>query len=54
LDFVALKKHLLGIEVLKDPKLADLDGSGTVDVLDFSLLKKYLLGNITAFPGESK
>jgi len=52
MDFVLLKKHLLGIETLKNPKLADLDGSGTVDVLDFSLLKKYLLGNITTFPGQ--
>ena len=54
LDFVALKKHLLGVETLKNPNLADLDGSGTVDVLDFSLLKKYLLGNITTFPGATK
>jgi hypothetical protein len=52
LDFVALKKHLLGTETLKNPALADLDGNGTVDVLDFSMLKKFLLGVITTFPGQ--
>jgi len=54
MDFALMKKHLLGIETLKNSNLADLDGSGTVDVLDFSLLKKYLLGNITTFPGATK
>ncbi len=29
--------------------LGDVDGSGSVDSIDFALLKKYLLGSITAF-----
>lgn len=31
----------------------DLDGSGSVDALDYSLIKQYLLGNITKFPAEN-
>jgi endo-1,4-beta-xylanase len=31
----------------------DLDGSGSVDALDYSLLKQYLLGNISKFPAEN-
>lgn len=49
MDFVLMKKYLLGTETLKNPKLADLDGNGKVDVIDYSLLKKYLLGSITSF-----
>jgi len=52
LDLMALKKHLLGLETLKNPTLADLDASGEVDAIDFALLKQYLLGSITKFPGE--
>lgn len=44
LDLVAAKKHLLGVETLENPALADLDASGEVDALDYSLLKQYLLG----------
>jgi endo-1,4-beta-xylanase len=31
----------------------DLDGSGSVDALDYSLIKQYLLGSITKFPSEN-
>ncbi len=31
----------------------DLDGSGSVDAIDYSLLKQYLLGSITKFPSEN-
>ena len=34
-------------------KYGDLDGSGSVDALDFSLMKQYLLGAITKFPAEN-
>lgn len=52
LDLMAMKKHLLGTELVKNPVLADLDASGEVDAIDFALLKQYLLGSITKFPGE--
>lgn len=52
LDLMAMKKHLLGTEPVKNPALADLDASGEVDAIDFALLKQYLLGTITRFPGE--
>lgn len=29
-----------------DIKLGDIDGSGTVDAIDFALMKKYLLGSL--------
>jgi hypothetical protein len=32
--------------------LGDLSSDGHIDALDFVLLKKYLLGNITVFPGQ--
>jgi hypothetical protein len=28
----------------------DLDGSGDINAIDFSLMKQYLLGSITEFP----
>jgi alpha-galactosidase len=28
----------------------DVDGSNTIDALDYSLMKRYLLGQITEFP----
>jgi endo-1,4-beta-xylanase len=31
----------------------DLDGSGSVDAIDYSLMKQYLLGSITKFPSEN-
>jgi len=31
----------------------DLDGSGSVDSVDYSLMKQYLLGSITKFPSEN-
>lgn len=34
-------------------KYGDLDGSGDINALDFSLLKQYLLGSITTFPAEN-
>ncbi len=54
LDFVAIKKHLLGDSIQNDynKALADLDASGTIDALDFALMKQYLLGSITKFPAE--
>ncbi|HEX2926442.1 MAG TPA: dockerin type I domain-containing protein, partial [Ruminiclostridium sp.] len=36
---------------IENTKLADLDANGDVNALDFSLLKQYLLGSITKFPG---
>jgi hypothetical protein len=53
IDLMAIKKHLLGVETVKNPAMADLDASGTVDALDYSLLKQYLLGIIKTFPGQS-
>jgi endoglucanase len=49
LDFAALKKHLLGAELLTGDalKAADIDKSGTVDALDFAQLKMVLLKTIT-------
>jgi len=52
IDFLLMKKHLLGVEALANPTLADLDANGTVDSLDLLLLKQYLLGTITTFPGQ--
>lgn len=49
LDFVAIKKHLLGQELIQKTELADLDKSGTIDAIDFALMKQYLLGSITEF-----
>ncbi len=34
-------------------KYGDLDGSGSVDAIDYSLLKQYLLGSITKFPADN-
>jgi len=31
----------------------DVDGSGSVDAVDYSLMKQYLLGSITKFPAEN-
>jgi endo-1,4-beta-xylanase len=31
----------------------DLDGNGSVDAIDYSLMKQYLLGSITKFPSEN-
>lgn len=31
----------------------DVDGSGSVDAVDYSLIKQYLLGSITKFPAEN-
>ncbi len=46
-----IMKHLLG-ETLENTALADLDASGTVDAIDFALMKQYLLGIVTIFPGQ--
>jgi hypothetical protein len=51
-----LKKYLLdSISNLPSPnglKPADLDFNGKIDVLDFVLMRKYLLGMITKFHAE--
>ncbi|PYG87658.1 enterochelin esterase-like enzyme [Ruminiclostridium sufflavum DSM 19573] len=52
LDFVAIKKHLLGQETITSTKLADVDASGTIDAIDFALMKQYLLGTIAVFPAS--
>ncbi|RCX14851.1 dockerin type I repeat protein, partial [Anaerobacterium chartisolvens] len=39
------------LELLADPACADLDGNGAVNTVDMLLLKQYLLGLITEFPG---
>ncbi|HEX2927024.1 MAG TPA: endo-1,4-beta-xylanase [Ruminiclostridium sp.] len=35
------------------PVYGDVDGSGSVDAVDYSLMKQYLLGSITKFPSEN-
>ena len=37
----------------QEVKYGDLDGSGDINALDFSLMKQYLLGAITTFPAEN-
>ena len=49
LDLMAMKKHFLRIETIKDLKAADFDASGILDTIDFALLKQYLLRIIATF-----
>ncbi|PYG87806.1 endoglucanase [Ruminiclostridium sufflavum DSM 19573] len=46
LDFAAVKKHLLGIEILTGDKFtaADVDGDKSITALDLGYIKKLLLG----------
>ncbi|RCX20173.1 lysophospholipase L1-like esterase [Anaerobacterium chartisolvens] len=46
IDFVLIKKHILGIELLTGDafKAADIDESGSIDTLDYLQMRKYLLG----------
>ncbi len=37
----------------QEVKYGDLDGSGDINALDFSLMKQYLLGSISVFPAEN-
>jgi hypothetical protein len=53
LDLALLKGHLLGVSTIKDLTLADLDGDGTVNAIDFSLLNRYIQKTITEFPVQS-
>lgn len=55
LDELILQRHLLGIQPITDPYMflaADLNGSGTITVLDRLLLRKIILGDTDAFPGN--
>lgn len=46
IDYIMLKRHVLGTYVIPDASLAaaDIDGSGKPDALDYLLLKRALLG----------
>lgn len=46
------EKHLLWLETIENTKLADLDASGTIDAIDFVLMKEYLLGKRMEFPAD--
>jgi hypothetical protein len=35
-------------------KLGDVNGDGTVNSIDFGFMRKYLLGQISEFPGGEK
>jgi len=50
LDLIMIKKHLLGIEKIKDEKAADLNSDGHIDALDYAILKRYLAGAIARLP----
>ena len=50
IDFLLLKKYILGLDTIENANLADLDANGEVNAIDFSLLKQYLLGLITVLP----
>jgi hypothetical protein len=55
LDELILQRHLLGIEVITDPYVfiaADLNGSGTLTVLDRLLMRNIILGNTDILPGN--
>jgi hypothetical protein len=42
-----LKQYLLGMSVEINIDMADLDGDASVTAMDFAVLKKYLLRQIT-------
>ncbi|WP_242856036.1 dockerin type I repeat-containing protein [Ruminiclostridium josui] len=51
-----LKQYLLG-SITKFPSengltAADVNGSGTIDALDFAVMKQYLIGLISKFPAQ--
>ena len=50
-DLLLMKKHILELDILKDPTPADLDGNGKVNSTDILLLKQHILGIISYFPG---
>ncbi len=56
LDELILQRHLLGIAPITDPFVfmaADLNGSGTITVLDRLILRNIILGNTEVLPGGS-
>ncbi|MDZ4747880.1 MAG: dockerin type I domain-containing protein [Saprospiraceae bacterium] len=56
IDLIHLQKHLLGITpftTLHQYIAADVNHSGSVNVLDLVILQKVLLGSITTFPGNT-
>ena len=56
-DLTLVQEHILGTEIITESKAllaADVDASGDVNSLDVALIKKYLLGLITEFPGENQ
>ncbi|SEQ38085.1 Por secretion system C-terminal sorting domain-containing protein [Neolewinella agarilytica] len=55
IDELILQRHLLGIAPITDPYVfmaADLNGSGTITVLDRLLLRNIILGNTEVLPGN--
>lgn len=56
LDLLLIRKHILGIIPINDPKLleaADTNGDGTITPLDMLVLQKVILGIFTEFPIDS-
>lgn len=53
LDYIMLKRHVLGTYVIPEEALpaADIDGNGSVDATDYLLLKRHLLGTYV-IPGD--
>jgi len=57
LDLVMIQRHLLGIDVLNDPKkiiAADVDNNGRVSAADLSTLRKAILGITAQFPSGQR
>lgn len=55
-DIVALQRHLLGIERIKDPAIllaADANGSGKLTAKDLVVLRKLILGLDDSFPNNT-
>ncbi|QNU68705.1 hypothetical protein EHE19_001785 [Ruminiclostridium herbifermentans] len=52
--FALLKKFLLtqDTSLIKDLRSADVNGDDSVNALDYALIKRYLLKDITVFPVE--
>lgn len=56
LDAYILQRHLTGTEVITDPYqliAADVDNSGTINIIDLLLIRNVVLGNLTEFPNNT-
>ncbi len=42
-DIVMIRRHILGIQPLKNPKIADVDGDGTVSTRDISIIRNHII-----------